>query len=234
MRNVELTIFYFVNSTTEVMFVYIGSTYIKTEWDKVMRHRFSYFSNHALQRIEQRTSLEPSEIADAIDFGLAVDTGTELVFEKIHWLIYSIKDECYFFIIQDKFTGLVITILPTQYHDNLAWQVDEECFFKAKSNIEQNNVSEKQLEFSKQFNLETTKNIKVKVRYFDLNNEEKTKSLFNLPASEYDYNSDNVPIDNSFKNNIHQHIKRTDIKESSIFAVLLSYKKNEPPRILSW
>jgi hypothetical protein len=199
-----------------------------------MRHRFSYFSNHALQRIEQRTSLEPSEIADIIDFGLAVDTGTEVVFERKHWLIYSIKDECHFFIIQDKFTGLVITILPTQYHDNLAWSVDHESFVHAKNNIEQNKISEKRQEFSKQFNLETTQNIKVKIRYLDLNNEAKTKTLFNLPAIEYDYNSANVPIDNFFKNNINQHLKKTEIKESSVFAVLLSYKKNEPPRILSW
>jgi hypothetical protein len=199
-----------------------------------MRHRFSYFSNHALQRIKQRTLLEPNEISDIIDFGLAVDTGTEPVFEKTHWLIYSIKEDCYFFIIQDKFTGLVVTILPTQYHDNLAWSVDNESFDQAKNNIEQNSIFDKRLEFSKQFNIEKIQNIKVKIRYLDLNNEAKTKTLFNLPAIEYDYNSDNVPIDNSFKNNIHQHIKRTDIKESSIFAVLLSYKKNEPPRILSW
>ena len=199
-----------------------------------MRHRFSYFSNHALQRIKQRTLLEPNEIADIIDFGLAIDTGKEIIFEKTHWLIYSIKDECYFFIIQDKFTGLVITLLPTQYHDNLAWSVDNESFARAKSNIEQNNISEKQLEFSKQFNIETTQNIKVKIRYLDLNNEAKTKTLFNLPAIEYNYDSYNVPIDNSFKNNINQHLRTCEIKESSVFAVLLSYKKNDPPRILTW
>jgi len=199
-----------------------------------MRHRFSYFSNHALQRIKQRTLLEPNEIADIIDFGLAIDTGKEIIFEKTHWLIYSIKDECYFFIIQDKFTGLVITLLPTQYHDNLAWSVDNESFARAKSNIEQNNISEKQLEFSKQFNIETTQNIKVKIRYLDLNNEDKTKTLFNLPAIEYNYDSYNVPVDNSFKNNINQHLRTYKIKESSVFAVLLSYKKNDPPRILTW
>jgi hypothetical protein len=199
-----------------------------------MRHRFSYFSNHALQRIKQRTLLEPNEILDIIDFGLAVDTGTEPVFEKTHWLIYSIKEDCYFFIIQDKFTGLVVTILPTQYHDNLAWSVDNESFYQAKNNIEQNSIFDKQLEFSKQFNIEKIQNIKVKIRYLDLNNEAKTKTLFNLPAIEYDYNSDNVPIDNSFKKNLNQHLKKTEIKESNIFAVLLSYKKNEPPRILSW
>jgi len=199
-----------------------------------MRHRFSYFSNHALQRIKQRTLLEPNEIADIIDFGLAIDTGKEIIFEKTHWLIYSIKDECYFFIIQDKFTGLVITLLPTQYHDKLAWSVDNESFARAKSNIEQNNISEKQLEFSKQFNIETTQNIKVKIRYLDLNNEDKTKTLFNLPAIEYNYDSYNVPVDNSFKNNINQHLRTYKIKESSVFAVLLSYKKNDPPRILTW
>ena len=199
-----------------------------------MRHRFSYFSNHALQRIEQRTCLKPNEIADLIDFGLAVNTGTEPIFKKIHWLIYSVKDECYFFIIQDKFTGLVITLLPTQYHDNLAWPVDNESFIQAKSNIEQNNVSEKQLGFSKQFNIDSTQNIKVKIRYLDLNNEAKTKTLFNLPAIEYDYNSAKVPIDSSFKNNINQYLRIYEIKESSVFAVLLSYKKNEPPRILNW
>ena len=80
-----------------------------------------------------------------------------------------------FFIIQDKFTGLVITILPTQYHDNLAWSVNKEYFALAKSNIEKNNLSEKQQEFSKQFNIETTQNIRVKIRYLDINNDAKTK-----------------------------------------------------------
>lgn len=74
----------------------------------------------------------------------------------------------------------------------------------------------------------------MKIRYLDLNNEAKTKKLFNLPASEYDYNFDNVPIDNSFKSNINQHLKSTGINASSIFEVLLSYKKNESPRILNW
>lgn len=199
-----------------------------------MRHRFTHFSNHALKRINERTCLGANEIADLIDFGFAVDTGREIIFEKTHWLIYSIKDKCYFFIIQDKFTGLVITILPTEYHDNLAWTVEAEKFLQAKCNVIKNNLSEKKLEFTKEFNYEVTQKIKVKIRYLDLNNEPKTKNLFNLSASEYKYNVNNVAIDISFKDNINQHLKRTEIELSKVFAVLLSYKKNEPPRILEW
>jgi len=199
-----------------------------------MKHRFTYFSAHAEKRINERTQLSLDRIADLIDMGLAVDVGTELVFNKKHWLIYSEVDESFFVVIQDAYTGLVVTVLPMEYHENIAWKVDT-CFFtQAKNNIENNNITAMFHDFTKQLNQEQPKNIHVKIRYLDNGNTVKTKSLFKLPAADFNYSSKNVPIDNRFKNSINQLSEFRGINPLSIFSVLLSYRKETFPTIIAW
>lgn len=197
-------------------------------------HRFTYFSEHAMKRVNERTKLTTNDIADIIDIGLAVDTGTERVFNRKHWLIYSKVDGCFFIAIQDAYTGLVVTVLPIEYHENLAWKVDE-CFFsKAKSNIELNDISSMLQEFKKKLNHEPSKVIQVKIRYLDHYGVAKTKNLFKLPAADFNYSSKNVPIDNRFKHSIKQLSELKGVNPLSIFEVLLSSKKEPSPHIIAW
>ncbi len=199
-----------------------------------MQHRFTYFSKHALERIHQRTQLSADNIADIIDFGMAIDSGTELVFNRKHWLIYSEIDKCFFIVIQDSHTGLVVTILPITYHENLAWRVNEVCFTQAKCNIESNDISKLRQKFSKRIFHEKPVNIQVKVRYFDNNNTPKTKNMFKLHAADYNYSTDNIPIDNGFKHCIREQCVLAGVDPLNVFEVLLSYHKKNPPRIIAW
>lgn len=85
--------------------------------------RFAYFSKHALERVNQRTKLNQFTIAEILDFGLAIDVGSEPVFDRKHWLFFSLLDDCCYVATQDSLTGLVVTVLPMNYHENLAWKV---------------------------------------------------------------------------------------------------------------
>ncbi|MBB1358671.1 hypothetical protein H5132_11410 [Pseudoalteromonas sp. SG45-6] len=199
-----------------------------------MMHRFTYFSEHAIKRINERTRLTSNNIADIIDLGLAVDIGSERVFNKKHWLLYSEIDEDFFVAIQDSYTGLIVTVLPLEYHENLAWKIDECNLTEAKSNIEVNDIPSMLQELKKQLNYEPSKNIHVKIRYLDNDNSVKTKNLFKLPAEKFNYSSENVFIDKRFDNNVRELSELEGINPFNIFEVLLSYKKEKSPKIVAW
>ncbi len=93
---------------------------------------FAHFSRHAFVRIAQRTSLSCEEIAEILDRGLVVNTGRKPGFNRNHLLFYSHRDRDYFVAIQDGFTGTVVTILPLDYHENLAWKIGEADCEKAR------------------------------------------------------------------------------------------------------
>ena len=96
---------------------------------------FTNFSKHALLRIKQRTQLSYFDIAEILDNDLAVDVGTVSVFDKKHWLFYSEKNDCCFVAIQNILTGMIITVLPIDYHENLAWKIEEELLEQAAKKI---------------------------------------------------------------------------------------------------
>ena len=88
-------------------------------------HRFSYLSAHADLRLQQRTRMTRAEIAHLLDQGICVKLGHQAGFYRQHLLFYSPKDAGCFVAIQDTRMGKIITILPLEYHKNLAWQVSE-------------------------------------------------------------------------------------------------------------
>ena len=54
------------------------------------RNKFTHFSEHALQRIKERTRMSESKIARKIDTAKAVDIGDEPGLNRKHWLFYSL------------------------------------------------------------------------------------------------------------------------------------------------
>ena len=93
---------------------------------------FANFSKHAFERIEQRTSLSYEEIAFILDRKLTVNVGKKPGIHRNHLLFYSIADDDFFVVIQDELMGTVVTILPLDYHANLAWKISQEDCFKAR------------------------------------------------------------------------------------------------------
>ena len=87
---------------------------------------------HAFERIAQRTKLSCEGIARILDQKLSLNTGRKPGFNRNHLLFYSAPDDDFYVAIQDGLTGTVVTVLPLDYHENLAWKVSPEDCVKAK------------------------------------------------------------------------------------------------------
>jgi len=83
----------------------------------------THFTHHAYERIGERVRISPEQLARLIDNDLTVPLGMEPGRTRIHRLFYSHIDEQCFVIIQDERTGSVITVLPVDYHERIAWKI---------------------------------------------------------------------------------------------------------------
>jgi len=85
------------------------------------------FSNHALSRVEQRLNLSRRAVEELLERDLFVPVGVEPRGQREHRLFYSAPDKQCFVAIQDIRRGLVITVLPLDYHANICWQVSTDA-----------------------------------------------------------------------------------------------------------
>lgn len=81
------------------------------------------FSFHAYARVFDRISLSHQELAHILDAEKAFNIGQENKSNRVHKLFYSEKDDICFVAVQDIKTGTVITVLPIDYHENIAWKI---------------------------------------------------------------------------------------------------------------
>ena len=83
------------------------------------------FTRHAWSRVLGRLTLPPAELADILDWNLAVDIGIEESTNRVHRLFYSSPDDMCFVAIQDRRNGAVVTVLPIDYHETCAFRVSD-------------------------------------------------------------------------------------------------------------
>lgn len=190
--------------------------------------RFAHFSKHALKRIGQRTKLDYFFIADMLDYGGAIDVGTEIVFDRKHWLFYSGIDDDYFVAIQDSFTGLVVTILPLDYHENLAWKVNSELFPQAKQKASTYTPTN-----SSNLSKSPTRII-LKARYMSNNGYPKSSILTKFESSDYKGDLTKVLNDKSLNSEVCYHCKRKGIEISTVFEISISLGKNGQSLWIDW
>ena len=91
------------------------------------------FSTHAFDRVSERISLSHEELALILDYRLVVNIGMEPGSNRAHFLFYSILDKQCFVAIQDVKSGVVVSVLPIDYHNNCAWIVTSEAQLQAIS-----------------------------------------------------------------------------------------------------
>ena len=60
-----------------------------------------------------------------LEAGHSVNIGTEDGTNRVHRLFYSIPDRMCFVAVEDHINAVLITILPIDYHDNIAWRVSD-------------------------------------------------------------------------------------------------------------
>jgi hypothetical protein len=76
--------------------------------------------------------MEPDEVADILDWDLVVKIGEEKGTRRIHRLFYSQDDYQCFVAIQDEKTKTVVTILPVDYYETLAWKIPRSSLGEAE------------------------------------------------------------------------------------------------------
>lgn len=98
---------------------------------------FTSSSHHAKLRVAQRTSLSTEEVLSLIERGLCVRTGVAPASNREHLAFYSKPDDTVFVAVHDRLFGRLITVLPLDYHRNLAWDVSDADRRLAKALVEQ-------------------------------------------------------------------------------------------------
>lgn len=84
---------------------------------------FTNFSKHAFMRLSERTQIDVADVSHLLDVGAFINTGCKPGFNKEHLVFYSLKDEVPFVAVRDRLSGTVVTVLPLDYHENLAWPI---------------------------------------------------------------------------------------------------------------
>lgn len=80
------------------------------------------FTKHAIYRFRERSNDTIRNIINLLKRKKYIPIGQENT--KKHYLIYSIVDDNYHVIICDTRNKEIITILPIDYHNNCAWNID--------------------------------------------------------------------------------------------------------------
>lgn len=118
-------------------------------------------------------------------------------FNKNHILFYSASDDDFYVAIQDGLTGTVVTVLPLEYHANLARKIPpEDC------------VSAKQIYFNAPAEALQCKSessaasFAIRGHYLDGEGNEKTKSLHTVKSAQYVNDAMKFLADQAFFRNL--------------------------------
>ena len=96
------------------------------------------FTWHACVRAQERLSLTQAEIGKILEDRHCLNIGEEQKTTTLeHLLFYSEPDDTCFVAINDKAVNEIITILPIDYHENVAWKISTEAQKMAKKLIVQ-------------------------------------------------------------------------------------------------
>jgi len=90
------------------------------------------YTYHGAKRIVQRIALEPKGLSAILDNSLWVHVGEEENTDREHCLFFSPYDDLCFVAIRDKKTHHIITVLPLDYHKNIAWEITEDQVLEAR------------------------------------------------------------------------------------------------------
>lgn len=88
-------------------------------------------TTHASQRLNERTRISEEEF-HSILYDKIVVCGVEARENKRHLLFFSPIDNTHFVAVEDYKYAVIITVLPLDYHENLAWRIAEKDLIKAQ------------------------------------------------------------------------------------------------------
>jgi hypothetical protein len=189
---------------------------------------FTYLSRHARQRIYQRTTLDKGEVASLLDQGQFVDIGCIPGFNRRHLLFYSELDHVCLVAIRDQLTGTVVTVLPLQYHEKLAWKVSEKQCEEAQRlrNAPKSIASEISAR-------KVAASFLISGHYIDETGHQKTKLLFTTPSIPYRNDLQELLKDEELPNRIDDSISKLHIAATDVYALSFRHGRNGDPVVIT-
>ena len=114
-----------------------------------MKKKYS-FTNHGFARLVERSDESVNSIIEYIENEKYELVGIESNSNRKHVLIFSICDQNWHVIVYDQKTLQIITILPVDYYESLAWRIPYEALNKIKaiSTGEEQVIVEKEIIFT--------------------------------------------------------------------------------------
>ena len=88
------------------------------------------FTRHATDRVLGRLTLTFEEVSHILEKEQYVLIGRDRDSSRVHKLFYSELDSFWFVAIQDEADGMVVTILPIDYHNR--WRIADETLQQAR------------------------------------------------------------------------------------------------------
>lgn len=201
----------------------------------------SHFSTHAFNRVSGRISLKHNEILRLLDSKTYINIGNESGNNKVHKLFFSIIDDLCFVAIQDDKTGTVVTILPIDYHNNIAWMVSFEAQLQAKKEYLEIHKSENEIikDLDVELNSAVAKTLATKFKITGnvvdpYNNHVKFVSLKSLSSIEHNNKISSLISSPDFLSEITERIKDKDLGcENRVEEIYIKLGKNNIPTIYS-
>ena len=201
----------------------------------IQMNRITHFSKHALDRLEQRSSLTFYELAKILDCHVFIDIGNEPGFNRQHRLFYSDKDEAFYVAIQDIHTGGVVTVLPPEYHENISWKIKSHEFMQAKEL-----ALAPPKEFEDYENISLTNNIPpstfiITALFNDIDGNPKIMSdILKISASPYNMDIGKLISDRTFGRDIQNTLEKKDVASNSVYGISIRLGKKGERLFFDW
>lgn len=185
---------------------------------------FTFYSKHSLQRIEQRSKISTEDLSLILDSGLVVNVGCEPGFDRQHLLFFSPDDNQCFVAIQDRYIGKVVTVLPLDYHENIAWKVSEEQCQKAQQKMQDfSNVK------SASFETSPPKKVLLSALYLDENQKQKVKGLGKDAQALFDIETGQLVKEKGTFKRMCQFIKNAGLNPDIVYGLSVRLGKKGMP-----
>jgi hypothetical protein len=172
---------------------------------------------HANVRLQERTTLSEQDFLSILDTYRTTSAGYEPQTCRWHRLFYSRPDDKHFVAIQDISNGEVITILPLDFHENLAWKISEKKLKQAVKRIDPRRHAELYLPQP------SSSNSKFQITgvFWDSSLNSIKKNLGSFRFSNFPTSSDEVAADDILIANILSRLQSKDLNSLSLDELLL-------------
>ena len=176
------------------------------------------FTKHAILRLRERSNDSMKNINYLLSNDIYIPIGNEK--HKEHNLIYSLIDDNFHIIIKDTKSKEIITILPPDYHNNIAWNIDPEMY----NDIKQRTINNKP--FTDYINKAAIPMSKFKLAgIYILNDETKSISLGSIPIN--NKTIDSIKYTKEFWNYVYDTLDEKNINHNHVLSINVRIGKHK-------